>query len=291
MFSCHRYHNIDKEEENPMFCPVCKSEFKPSITVCPNCKANLVEELPEETFSLLKTANKRLVDRTVTYFEHLNIKTEITEHEEIDSIVYEIKVPVSKKRIAVDELSTIMKYEAEEALKEMTPEEYAELEEEARENAIKRSAPSGYTKANVRSAEYKSSGLTLIVFGILVTAYIVLGQLDIVPFPFVSYSKVIFLVLGVAMIGYGIYSLIRASGIKGDEAKEDDDESKVNTFLTKVFPKEEIEKIGSEDDSPEELKFIKRMDFVKEAVQKEFPDINANFIEQLVDDHFDKIYN
>ncbi len=274
-----------------MFCPVCKSEFKEGILVCPNCKADLVDKLEEDTFTLLNTENKRLLERTVNYFKHLDIKTEVTEQEEEGRIVYEIKVPVSKKRVAVDELSTIMKYETEETLKEMTPEEYAELENSAAEAAKKAAGPSGFTKANVRSSEYKSSGLTLIVFGLLVAAYIILGKLNIVPFPFADFSKYIFIVLGDLMIFYGIYSIYKSSKIKGDEAKEEDDESKVYAYLTKAFSKEEIEKIGSEDNSPEELKFIKRMDFVKEAVQKEFPDVNANFIEQLVDDHFDKIFN
>nr|MCR5584321.1 hypothetical protein [Lachnospiraceae bacterium] len=106
-----------------MWCPNCQNEFRPGITVCPECNIPLIEELESQAeTNFVKVAGVKdevIKDKIVKYLDHLNIpnRCEIDDFNE-DDVQFLISVPESKANECVSVIATIVKVESEKMLEE-----------------------------------------------------------------------------------------------------------------------------------------------------------------------------
>lgn len=294
-----------------MWCPNCKNEFRPGITICPDCNCDLVEELAEEKFiEIIKLPDCEMKDKIVKYLEHLNIEVKVEEsaptEEELvtiaeslvpaDSDISEIDLSqlkvtmftifVSKesRKVAVKEIQTILSVEAQKRVQD-NPEAVEEAEnllKEVREPARE------FVKSKDRASDYKSSGVTFIVISILIIGFVVLNFLKIVPY-FDIFGQIVFFALGIVGIVAGILSIIKSNKIAQNIGKEDEQENEIKEFLKANISKAQLDRICDRDEAPE-LAWLKLFDYVKEVLMKQYPGLNENHAEDLCEEFLSSIY-
>lgn len=82
------------------WCPKCKAEYREGMTVCSDCKVDLVSELPDDTVYLpfFQSEMKTYADKLKKYFEYSGLKSKVSYDEELD--VYVLSIPEEKQKQA-----------------------------------------------------------------------------------------------------------------------------------------------------------------------------------------------
>jgi transcription initiation factor TFIIIB Brf1 subunit/transcription initiation factor TFIIB len=83
------------------WCPNCKAEYQNGITVCSDCKIELVESLEEkeEDFvAFFQAEDKKIADKLVRYFQYSDLKSKLDFDEENE--IYVVSIPPKKEKQA-----------------------------------------------------------------------------------------------------------------------------------------------------------------------------------------------
>lgn len=294
-----------------MWCPNCQNEYRAGITICPDCKVDLIEELEKEDAytEIMKIVDPVLKDKIVKYLEHLNIEVKTKEYkpskEEIEEmmgamaenneqtsllhnpevVVYTISVLKEDRKNAQKEISTILRVESEKQMEEH-PEVLEELSKMPAPEPVKE-----FVKAKDRSADYKSSGWTFIIIGILFTAFIILNMTGYMSyFGNNLFVKIVFIVLGIACIVVGVLSIINGKKIAKTIGDENAKEDSMIDFLERTITKTYLSQFTSGSEEPDELQWMQMIDMVKETLITHFPDTNDDYADQLAEDFLNKLY-
>lgn len=294
-----------------MWCPNCKNEYRAGITVCPDCKCDLVEELVDEDalVEIFKTFDASLKEKIVKYLQHLNIDVTVNEakatDEEIgefemyaeqagldisgvnadDLYTYTIIVPKEHRKTAVREVQTIIKVEAEKEVEEV-PSGAAEAIPSL---SSFREPSKEFVKAKDRASDYKSSGWTFIFIGVLIVVFIVLSMLGIIPYNTYLYTEIVFIALGVLAIGIGVWSVLKSNKIASSIDDENKTENEMIDFLKQNITKEAVDKILNEETEQEEIVWMKLIESAKAVLLKQFPDTNPEYADELVENYLNDI--
>lgn len=292
-----------------MWCPKCKNEYREGILVCPDCKCDLVEEIIDEDafVDIFKTFEAPLKEKIVKYLQHLNISVTVKEAaatpEEVDEFLmyaeqagldtniitenltsYTIVVPKEDRKTAIREVQTIIKVEAEKEI-ENAP---GGIEEVIPSLAV-REPSKDFVKAKDRASDYKSSGWTFVIVGVLILLFMVLSIAGIIPYNTYLYIKIFFIVLGLCAVLLGVLSISKSKKIAATIDDEDKTEKELLDFLKQNITKEAIDKILNEEDEQEELVWMKIAESAKAVLLKQFPDTNAEYADELIDNYLNDL--
>jgi hypothetical protein len=82
------------------WCPKCKTEFQDGYKACSDCRSELVDELPEESYYVpfFQADNKKIADKLVRYFEFSDLKSAV-EYDDKNE-VYVVTIPADKEKQA-----------------------------------------------------------------------------------------------------------------------------------------------------------------------------------------------
>ncbi len=298
-----------------MWCPNCHNEYKAGIVICPECNLPLIEELVEEKEKLAPVAafkDEEIKNRIRKYLTSLNIDNdEETGTDEEGETTYTLLVPESMIQKALHIISAIVKVEAEKRSLELAeqlendPEAPEELKgsgfdeeteqrirdnNEAIDNLRKMNSDKGFIKASDRSSDYITSGRLFVGFGALLLIFAILNFTGIISMITATYSLIIICIFGVALIAYGVISVRRGSGLVETAKEEEVKEEEMKDFLKNNVSKEQLEELNDDDTTPE-LLYLKQSDFVKEVLVNNYPDINDEYADILVNDFMNDLYN
>ena len=273
------------------WCPKCKNEYRAGITVCPDCNEELMEELTEaielEFVPLFQTDNEELKTKLVKYLVHCGRKVQEqsaeAEKEEGLQTVYAIFVPKDDYAEAVQEIRTVIAYDAKQ--------EAGEEDLKPRHRAPEPSTL--YVDAKSRYQEYKSSGIMFLAFAVL---FLIFGILNLVGVINIMASTVSLIIVFGAVVGFayvGITSLMKVSSLKEEASAEENVTEDILDYLKSEFPKEEVEKIlpagaNAEDLTNEELYFV-RISEIKNYVMSEYPGKDENYLDALIEDYYNSL--
>lgn len=273
------------------WCPKCKNEYRAGITVCPDCNEELMEELTEaielEFVPLFQTDNEELKTKLVKYLVHCGRKVQEqsaeAETEEGLQTVYAIFVPKDDYAEAVQEIRTVIAYDAKQ--------EAGEEDLKPRHRAPEPSTL--YVDAKSRYQEYKSSGIMFLAFAVL---FLIFGILNLVGVINIMASTVSLIIVFGAVVGFayvGITSLMKVSSLKEEASAEENVTEDILDYLKSEFPKEEVEKIlpagaNAEDLTNEELYFV-RISEIKNYVMSEYPGKDENYLDALIEDYYNSL--
>lgn len=270
-----------------MFCPVCKNEYEPGYTRCPDCNVDLVEELVPETDTELYTfKSKNVAEKFLRYLKYSKLNAELSANETVEP--YSYTVYTSEEELA----------EAKAAFAVFLSEESAETdisEELMQEDCMMPIRPKSlvkeevvYTSASFKAEDTRSSGYILLGFGIIGLVAVVLCALDVIKFSIHPMSLAIMGIIFVGMAVYGVISLQKAATL----AVNADAENKLIEDIKKWQKEhitEEILSAAAEEGLSEEETALVRDDLIRNMTKEAFPNIPSALLEHLTDEFAEEI--
>lgn len=264
------------------WCPKCKNEYKPGISVCSDCGCELVED--SENREAVIFGEKEELEEIAEFLRYSHIDGAEISYDEKEE-VYELFVPKQAEKQTLKLIQVFKQQKAAERLTEETP----EVEKAAEK-------PAAFYEDSASKAENnKSSAYTLLLAGIVGMVVIVLGMTGVLPFHLSGASKymtyglmgtlfLLFIVMGaVSMKSYRIF------------AKKAESEHKLRDVIEKWclenLKAEELDKeLFGESEINEEEKYFKRTGLVKEKITRQFVNLDEAFLEAFVDEIYGDIF-
>ncbi len=146
---------------------------------------------------------------------------------------------------------------------------------------------SKYEKKEDKYRDYKFSGFTFIIFGILGGVYLTLTKLEIIP---IQYNIVVFCFICAVFAGFiiiGIRSLIKSGEFKVQVPEEQERIRVVTDWCEENLTDSIIEEWSNPDiDEAENDLLIMR--HIREALLREFPDDEPGLLEMIAEDFYEE---
>ncbi len=301
-----------------LYCPKCKNEYQEGYTHCGDCDCDLVpfEELyPKKPIYFGKEEE---IDVLISYLEANRMKTvEKREAEEED--VFEIYVDEKEEKTANALLKIYLadksNAEAFASVKEVGSGEDDEEEEmfldpkdlidDSIEDQVKQELKDMHDMAQMyepakihenaraKGQEYKSTGVMLIIVGLIGIVIDILMFTGHFVITFTGSGKYMSVgVMGALFLAFMIFGF---SSLKsGDRllAKGDEEESleiKINGWVKENLTKASID--GEEDfsDMDESVAYFKRTEIMKNKILENFK-IEEGLLEELIEKYYDEIF-
>lgn len=238
------------------WCPKCKCEYREGITECADCKVLLVDELPPDGE---------------------NPYSEEAQMQQMEQWVLE------ETEESVDE-----NVEAEQEL---------DIETKIRNVGMKATTDSVrvYQDKKSKAEDFKSSAYTLIIVGAIGIIALILLELGVFPFSIAGPGK--YITYGVMGAMFLIFIIMGFSSFKSSkkyeaEAKTEDDlTTRIKNWTLENVTKESIvKKAALPVEMPDEIKYFKYFELLKNAIKAEFGDINASYLESLCEELYSEIF-
>lgn len=283
-----------------MWCPKCKTEFREGILNCVDCGTQLVEELDEEMelSNICSVKDEQMAEKFLEFLEYSKISGANKKFNK-ENEVYTIAVPKSSEKEAEKLFHGFLTVISEE-------EEAAKEEEEKSETAIEpegediiSEAESGddpevvletttktYVKKEEEYKDLKFSALTFILFGIGGLVYLALCKTGVLPITYNTFIFVVIVVMFVAFIIVGIYSIIKAGKVKELIPQEQETTRSIKEWLAINVTENVIESWKDSKVSEAENDLL-IMAQIRTALQKNFTEAEAGYLEMLSEEYFD----
>ncbi len=254
--------------------------------MCTDCGAKLVAELIEKRQVSLTFGDKEQMTALSSFLEYNELEGgEIRYEEEED--VYEIQVLEKDKRQADAIMRIFFLKEAEAA----SNADFQDEEMNAQKNALGSSGM--YQSSASRAEDNRASAYMFLIIGTLGIVVIVLLALGVIPLnvgnPYMFYgiSSALFILFfvmgGVSMRNANIF------------AKKAESENSLRDTMEKWckdnLKAEEIDRELYMQDAAEEVVYFKRYDKIKEKLNRQFMNLDQDFLDQFIDETvYDMVY-
>lgn len=236
------------------WCPKCKCEYREGITECADCKISLVDELPPDSENpYLEENQMQQMEQWVLEETEEPIATE--EEQDVD---LETKIRNARMSAATDSVRV-------------------------------------YQDKKSKAEDFKSSAYTLIIVGAIGIIALVLLELGVFPFSLAAPGKYItYGVMGTMFLIFIImgFSSFHSSKKYADEAKTEDDlTSRIKSWTLENVTKESIiKKAALPEQMPDEVKYFKYFELLKNAIKAQFGDMDASYLESLCEELYSEIF-
>lgn len=180
---------------------------------------------------------------------------------------------------------------------EVPEESFFAEDEDAEEETTEQNSEKRYGSAVSRYEDYRSSGSVFTTLGVLGVVFAILNLVGVVSI-FNTFSAGVLLVFFGFFLGMGIFSYVKSGKLKESAEKEKELVENVKLWLAKnvteealeAFDEASVRTIAIEDDETlartEDILYLNRIDGIREAVVKLFPEINPSLAEQLVEEFY-----
>lgn len=270
-----------------MFCPVCKNEYEPGYTRCPDCNVDLVDELiPEADTEVYTFKSKNVAEKLVRYLKYSNLTAELKADETEEPYSYTVMTASEDFNDAKTAFAVFL---SEESAETDISDEL--MQEECMMPILPKSLVKEeivYTSASFKAEDTRSSGVILLGFGIIGFAAVVLCALDVFKFSLHPMSLAIMGVIFFAMAVYGVISLRKAGTLSANADAENKLIEEVRKWQKENITKDVLLKASEEGLSDEENALV-RDDLIRNMTKEAFPDLPSALLEHLIDEYAEEI--
>ena len=151
-----------------------------------------------------------------------------------------------------------------------------------------------YESTDDKYKDNLSSAITFFVCGAAGIIILILNDIGILKFVTKGSSNFILVnvVLGLLFVGFiaiGFWSLKYSKKIKSNASIENEATDTIINWLNDNVTKEDIE--GSyNNDIAEEMKYFRKSSYIKNEINKKYPDLNDDIVDSIADEYIEKIF-
>lgn len=297
-----------------LICPKCKNEYRDGITVCADCGCELVSEREFVNKIPLIFGGEEELNRLKEYLEYNGLKDMEVAYDEKE-VVYELLINEKDKQRAIkigsvfiqqeqarqaEEAVIMQQQRAQEEAEKPQPQWFGMDESEPKEKTaaspqpvLRRSAGKYQNKAE-QAAENKSSAWTLLFVGGLGMVGLILLLTGVLPIRLQGSNR--FMIGGIMGVMFVIFIVMGFVSLKNSKqyAKEADSENSLKSTMEK-WCKENLE--GAKIDAglqlsgvAEEEWYFRRTAFLKAVLNRQFVNLDQEFLDHFVDDIYDTVF-
>lgn len=262
------------------WCPTCKNEYPPGITMCSSCKTALVEELPEsDDNKVIMIASKEEAENYYELLKKFDVERAQLIYNE-DSERYHVSVPESQVEMA-KKLAMIQKINLKVDEPEPVGEELLQQQERV------------YVHHSERHQELLSSAYSLLIVGGMGLTAVLLSVLDVIRLPLNEFSKnMMEIVLGILCIIFlvmGLGCLKSARSVAKLAMEEDKLTSEITQWFKKSFDTFVID-TDIDENLGEELKYFKRCEAMKQIIRQSYGTLDEGYLDRLIEELYQYLY-
>ena len=302
------------------WCPNCKTEYREGITLCADCKVELVAEYKDV---VLKNATELLVKVDEEHQMFIHKLHDFLEYSQIPSVVL-TELEMTALYVAPEDYSKAKKcfkayysvetemiaQRAEEAafLKGESFEDYfGDVEDDSDEpetaafpsmNTSDKTGPRAasenmdeqkYVSASAKYEDYRSSGFTFTILGGIGVGVALLNFMDLISLFGGGFSSGVLLLIFAIFLGLGLFSFSKANSLKNAADVENRLIEEVKGWMEQNFTSEVLASLIDEGDVVEgkrtaELLYLDKVDQLVGMVKTSFPYLHDTLAEQLVEE-------
>ena len=302
------------------WCLNCKTEYREGITLCADCKVELVAEYKDV---VLKNATELLVKVDEEHQMFIHKLHDFLEYSQIPSVVL-TELEMTALYVAPEDYSKAKKcfkayysvetemiaQRAEEAafLKGESFEDYfGDVEDDSDEpetaafpsmNTSDKTGPRAasenmdeqkYVSASAKYEDYRSSGFTFTILGGIGVGVALLNFMDLISLFGGGFSSGVLLLIFAIFLGLGLFSFSKANSLKNAADVENRLIEEVKGWMEQNFTSEVLASLIDEGDVVEgkrtaELLYLDKVDQLVGMVKTSFPYLHDTLAEQLVEE-------
>lgn len=184
-----------------------------------------------------------------------------------------------------------LKNDAKSILSEFFNQELIEEDEILDELLSKKSTI--YKKSSEKHSDLKSSGISLIAVSILGIIFIILKISNVIEFDFYGAYNVIFTVLFsvifIAILLFGVFSLIKAKKIAGTIIQEEEVTDSILNWFKDNYTSELIDSSAFSDDT-EVPDYFRRTEYMKAEINNKYNDLDEGYIDSIIEDLYSDFF-
>jgi hypothetical protein len=152
-----------------------------------------------------------------------------------------------------------------------------------------------YQDKKEKAEDFKSSAYTLLLVGILGIAALILMETGVLPFRFAGSNKYItYIVMGALFIIFivtGVLSLKSSKQYAKEAVLEEDMTDRIKTWARENITAEAIKNVVYfDEDTPDEMKYFKYFEVIKNDISKEFGTLDASYLDALCEELYAEIF-
>lgn len=297
------------------WCPKCRNEYRKGITVCAECKVELVDSLENSGKQAFIFGEKDKMEGLQSFLSYNDIETEIG-YDDTDH-TYQLSVADEQMKQAVKAAQVFLQQEAEQSADEnemvgretdITEENDYTEETAAEENSLTNEPEEtdriggekqfyhAYQNSAARAEDNRSSAYTLLVVGGIGFVVVLLIFLGILPI-YQNAGTTKYLVCGVMgamfilFIVFGFVSM-RSSKVLFSQAKT---ENSLMAEMTKwcqenLSAAKVDEGLFEGEELAEEQKYFKRTECMRKLISDKFLNLDEAFLDHFIDEYYQTLF-
>lgn len=256
------------------FCPKCRTEYREGFVKCADCKVALVDKLDD--IEIQEASLDEIFEKEVEQQAQSIDISDIFDEKSLEAL------NITKEKL--EEWKT----------NPPTPEEIKQMKRFILKQRMIEEENEKFVSKKEKASEYLSSGICLVIVGVLGVTFVVLAFLKVLPFIHLSgFSYVIYAIVGIIMafmLYFGISSLLKVKSTKIQAESEEDELNTVNAFFDKEISAQSIDSdLDITDD--ENLNYFLRSEKIKTILKNQFPDLKEGYIDSLIDERYSDIFD
>lgn len=256
------------------FCPKCRTEYREGFVKCADCKVALVDKLDD--IEIQEASLDEIFEKEVEQQAQSIDISDIFDEKSLEAL------NITKEKL--EEWKT----------NPPTPEEIKQMKRFILKQRMIEEENEKFVSKKEKASEYLSSGICLVIVGVLGITFVVLAFLKVLPFIHLSgFGYVIYAIVGIIMafmLYFGISSLLKVKSTKIQAESEEDELNTVNAFFDKEISAQSIDSdLDITDD--ENLNYFLRSEKIKTILKNQFPDLKEGYIDSLIDERYSDIFD
>lgn len=153
-----------------------------------------------------------------------------------------------------------------------------------------------YQNKKVKAEDFKSSAYTLFAVGVIGIVALILLEAGVFPFKLAAPSKYFTYAVMGTMFGIfiitGVFSFKSFKKYEEEAVTEDDLTEQIKNWVLSNLTKEKISELAEiSENIPEEIKYFKYFEIIKNCIKEEFGEQDASYLEAISEELYGIIYD